>query len=161
MSSPGQALQHQPRPPLPFIQQQTTALLTQAELVALARCYILIHVGISDVCRVRKNPDEVEADPGLEIVTLSGVRHFTSAQTVISVISGSLPHFSLNPARVFRPSHTPICLHIIDTVWPALARPNTELCKSVIELGLTSQDHRARAKACQSCLPGHSNNFLD
>ena len=127
---------------------------------------------ISDVCRVRKNPDEVEADPGAKIVTLRGVRHFISAQTVISVISGSLPHFSLNPAPVFSPAvqhhsrsypraHTLICLHITDTVWLrssliGLAQDlntQTKLCKSVIELGLRSQ--LARAKACQSCLPGH------
>ena len=149
VSSPGQALQHHPQPPLPFIQQQTTALL--AQLVTTARFSIMIHGCMNLGCL----PGQEESGWGrgwswARIVTLSRVRHFISAQTVISVISGSLPHFSLNPAPVFRPSHTPICLHIIDTVWP-----QTGLCKSVIELGLTSRDHRARAKARQSCLPGH------
>lgn len=133
VSSPGQALQHHPQPLLPFKQQQTTALLTQ--LVTTTRFSIMIHGCMNLGCL----PGQEESGWGrgwswARIVTLSRVRHFISAQTVISVISGSLPHFSLNPAPVFRPSHTPICLHIIDTVWP-----QTGLCKSVIELGLTSR----------------------
>ena len=94
----------------------------------------------------------------LDCDTESGVRHFISAQTVISEISGSLPHFSLNPAPVFTPSssHPHLSTYYRYSLAPAwLARPwltQTELCKSVIELGL---ELGARAKACQSCLPGH------